>query len=492
MRTTMRGMAAALSAAVAGAVLGHRAGFQAAGRRPEGRWTVTDGAGAVPGGVAGDVTRVIVVGAGLAGLTVANALACAGVEVLVLEAGDRVGGRIRTAEIAGADVDLGAAWIHSPVGNPLSELCARAGVRRRPYDLDGLVAGAALVGEHGERAGGRFRRGLLRRAAGFEDAVADLAARAGDGATLADLVEVYCAADTDATRRSWVRFVLRTAIETELAAPLQAVPATALPGLPGFPEPYSGGDDVPVGGYRALLAALTPEVAIRTGAVVRSVRAGDDGVTVETADGHGERGSHVVVTVPLGVLKAGVIGFVPVLPPVKARAVAALGFGALEKVVLRYDARHWDDVTGFLIRHRDTPLRAWVDATGPVGAPTLVALAGGPAGAALASWEEEKVLRHARDLLRTAVSRSLPPPREAVVTRWHEDPFARGSYTHLTAGGGRAEIEALATPIAGRVLFAGEATSGDRFGHADGAFTSGVREAGRLLGTGSVELRIRG
>jgi polyamine oxidase len=70
-------------------------------------------------GGAEPVERVVVVGAGIAGLTVANALTHAGLDCLVLEARDRIGGRLHTVDLAGSPVDLGGSWIHTPVGNPM-------------------------------------------------------------------------------------------------------------------------------------------------------------------------------------------------------------------------------------------------------------------------------------------------------------------------------------------------------------------------------------
>src|SRR5262249_26802949 len=78
-----------------------------------------DGRSEVPAGAAGPVERVVVVGAGIAGLTVANALAHGGVECVVLEARGRIGGRLHTVDLAGSPVDLGGSWIHTPVGNPM-------------------------------------------------------------------------------------------------------------------------------------------------------------------------------------------------------------------------------------------------------------------------------------------------------------------------------------------------------------------------------------
>jgi monoamine oxidase len=88
-----------------------------------------DRRGDVPAGVSGPVERVVVVGAGIAGLTAANALAHGGVECVLLEARDRIGGRLHTVDLAGSPVDLGGSWIHMPGGgNPMHAFARLAGV----------------------------------------------------------------------------------------------------------------------------------------------------------------------------------------------------------------------------------------------------------------------------------------------------------------------------------------------------------------------------
>src|SRR5262249_27536356 len=75
--------------------------------------------------------RLIVVGAGIAGLTAADAARCAGAEVFVAEARDRLGGRIHTVPLGPGRVDLGGAWVHDPIGNPVTEALLAAGVQTR-------------------------------------------------------------------------------------------------------------------------------------------------------------------------------------------------------------------------------------------------------------------------------------------------------------------------------------------------------------------------
>ncbi len=93
-----------------------------------------DGNREVPGGIAEPVRRVLVVGGGIAGLTVANALHHAGVEYVVLEARGRVGGRLHTRDLAGSPVDLGGSWMLPPSGKPLRRFAREAGVECHPGD----------------------------------------------------------------------------------------------------------------------------------------------------------------------------------------------------------------------------------------------------------------------------------------------------------------------------------------------------------------------
>ena len=74
------------------------------------------------------------------------------------------------------------------------------------------------------------------------------------------------------------------------------------------------------------------------------------------------------------------------------------------------------------------------------------------------------------------------------MTGWADDPYAAGAYTHVPPGSSNADLDLLGTPVAGRLLFAGEHTQSARLGYADGAMTSGIREAKRLLGTPTVAL----
>jgi monoamine oxidase len=93
-----------------------------------------DGSTSIPGGLVGEPERVIIVGAGWAGLTAANALRNAGIDHVVLEGRDRIGGRAHTVDLDGVAVDLGCSWIHDPIDNPLTTFADQAAIARRNAD----------------------------------------------------------------------------------------------------------------------------------------------------------------------------------------------------------------------------------------------------------------------------------------------------------------------------------------------------------------------
>jgi polyamine oxidase len=91
-------------------------------------------------------------------------------------------------------------------------------------------------------------------------------------------------------------------------------------------------------------------------------------------------------------------------------------------------------------------------------------------------------------MLAEAIGGPCPEPTAMAVTSWANDPYSGGAYTHIRPGGNPADADLLGEPIGGRLLFAGEHTQSARMAYADGAMTSGIREAKRLLSEPSVHL----
>jgi len=444
-----------------------------------------DGGTDVPGGLTGPVERVLVVGAGISGLTVANALTQAGVECAVFEARDRVGGRLHTVDLDGCPVDLGGSWIHMPTGNPMSAFARLAEVSCRSADPVPEMAGFDC-GEGRRLSAAETSELLDVYLVRFPEAADGLLARLGPDASMAEAIDAFVAAagqPPGPARRA--RQMLHAGIEAESADLAGRQSLRWMWNELEYGGSYFG--DVPEGGYRRLVDAMASGVDVRLGRPVAEIAVSTGGVRVTTADGVLEEGSHVVVTVPLGVLKRGLPQFTPALPPDRRAAIERLGFGRFEKVALRFTEPFWRE-TGWphLMVFPRQPAEPMVWATGQDafgGGPVLVFFVFHSAAEQLAGVGSGAWVDWALGLLAAATGRPPPQPTAVAVTSWAADPWTAGAYTHVPPGASPADADLLGEPVGGRLLFAGEHTRSARLAYADGALTSGIREAKRLLGT---------
>ena len=329
------------------------------------------------GGSGGDASGpVLVVGAGFAGLAAADALRSAGRDVVVLEGRDRIGGRTWTADFGGAPVDLGAAWMHGIDGNPVADLARRRGIGWRPAEvIDETIA--AFDPHTGPLTLADLVTYVAVPQTGFEEAAGELRAALGPGASAAQGIDLYLERlGFRGAQRRWADFGLRQAIvELFYGGPADLTSLDALFEDSEIP----GGNQFPDGGYVRLVEELARGLDVRTGEIVETVRWDERGVQVETSRGT-HRGSHALVTVPLGVLQADAIRFEPALPARKRDAIARLDMGNFEKVVLRFPRAFWLDAgnhTTVYIADTYGEFPIFFDLSRFTGAPDLLCFCGG-------------------------------------------------------------------------------------------------------------------
>ena len=419
--------------------------------------------------------RVIVVGAGVAGLTAADAARCAGAEVVVLEARDRVGGRTWSVPFGPGAIDLGAAWIHGPVGNPVAEALTAAQIGARndgPYYSRMAVWEAGWVDAPDATA-------LTAAVMGDWDPAEALAGLSGSD-RFVDGVEWYIAdRELEGHARELVRFGLISIDGALVAAgPPDCI---SLAGVAAYAH-GAGGNLVPSGGYRTLVERLSAGLDVRLGAPVTRVEHGGANVVVH-ADGGTFEGDRAVVTVPLGVLRDGSVAFDPPLGGGHEVAVERLEMATLEKVAMRFPERFWPESV-WQITHvaGDRAFPVWFDFSRHVGSPTLIALYNPAIAPGLAEIPAEERAGPALEVLRKMFG-SVPDPDETLVTDWTGDPWALGSYSYVPVGATADDMRCLAEPVSDRLLLAGEATVRESYGTVHAAFGSGLRAAGRALGT---------
>ena len=410
-------------------------------------------------------SRVIVVGAGISGLAAARELVNRGHAVTIVEGRDRVGGRIWTDRSLGVPVDCGASWIHGVRGNPLTELTGQFGIRTVPtdfdaaplYDIDGTEVPDALL----ERALEKMERFV-------RDARRESGPDRGIGLALRESIQERI---TDERMQRIVTWLVRSEISVEYATDSETISREHY----DEDEQYPGHHVVFPDGYGSLVRALADQLArdgveFQLNQPVRLIRTTTQAARVETAQSSFE-GDSVIVTLPLGVLKAGTVRFEPELPDWKRQTIQRLGFGTMNKVFLRFPNIFWPQDAHFIgfVAERAGRFPEFLNYSVYNGQPLLMAFSAGRS--AHFEGTDAQVAAEARAVLGRNFGQ-IPDASAFVVTRWHRDPFALGSYSHWAVGTSSDEFRALGRPI-GRLFFAGEACNPTYFATVHGALQSG-------------------
>ncbi|MFO0550579.1 MAG: FAD-dependent oxidoreductase [Polyangiaceae bacterium] len=413
------------------------------------------------------------VGAGVAGLAAAHELSQAGKRVVVLEARDRIGGRLCTSRVwPDMPLDLGASWIHGSKGNPIRDLARELGVETRATNWERI----RLYRADGKLAGDDERERLAKR---LEDLVGAVGRDPGDAADLKSALEAASRElNMTARERDDLAFAYVSEIEQDLAADLAELSPQAAD--EGRAEP--GDDLVMPGGYDQILRGLTPGVDVRLSHIVEKIRHGSDGVHVETNRGV-LSAAYAIVTLPIGVLKAGRVTFEPGLGEAKKTAITRLGSGLLNKLYLQFDRPFWPEDAELFgrLNQKNGEFASLMNMGAYMGKPVLMWFHAGSAARRFERLTDAQAVAASQASLKDMFGAGVREPIGCQVTRWASDPFSLGSYSFLARGATPEDRVALAAPEGERLLFAGEATESDYSATIHGAFLSGQREARRVL-----------
>jgi monoamine oxidase len=444
---------------------------------------------------------VVVVGAGLAGLAAARALAAAGRDVVVLEGRDRVGGRTLNERVGDGDADvveLGGQWV-GPTQHRLLALARELGVPTFPT----YATGASLFSW-----GGRVRRyrGTIPRInpavlADVGQAMARLNRMARSVPPEAPWTAPRAATWDAMTFATWMRRNLATrGGRALLQLALEGVWATdpsepsllhvlfyinSAGSLEALTDTEGGAQqDRFVGGSQLLslrmAEALGPERIVLS-ATVRAVEQDAAGVTVRADGATAVRARHAIVAIPVPLTAR--IAWTPALPHARDALTQRLAMGSVVKCMAIYDEPFWraDGLSG-TATDADGPVKVMFDNSPPSGRP----------GVLLAFFEgraAQDAMRATRDQRRAQVTRQLAAlfgPRAAKPERyvdqaWGQEELSRGCYgAYLPPGGWTGFGAALRAPV-GRVHWAGAETATAWNGYMDGAVASGERAATAIL-----------
>lgn len=419
--------------------------------------------------------RVLVIGAGLAGLAASRELKQAGHQVVVLEARDRIGGRIWTSnKWPDLPLDLGATWIHGGTGNPITDLANQLGASRLVTSYERTViynTNGQILSEAEEAQLDSIREQVFYMLRKAQDSDADISVRQAVA-----LLEKKFAGNPAALR--FLNFCLSGGIEQEYAGSASRLSAHWYDSVKEF-----DGDDVLFAqGFKIIAEHLAQDVDIKLSQVVKEIRWQESEVRVRTTDNEFVA-DRVVVTLPLGVLQHNDVRFVPELPEAKRNAISKLGMGVLNKCYLRFPQAFWPDDMDWLeyVPEQHGEWTEWVSFKRATQLPVLLGFNAADHGREIEAWSDGQIVASAMETLKTIFGANIPQPIDYQITRWASDPFTRGSYSYNAIGSTPKMRGALANPLNGQLFFAGEATNRDYFGTAHGAYLSGLRAARDVL-----------
>ena len=428
--------------------------------------------------------QVIVIGAGLSGVTTAWALKQAGISSVVLEGRSRIGGRIHSSyKWTDIPVDLGASWVtHVPV-NPLVDIARANKIELKKSNLFHLNLNEAK-GNGNSLTDDQIDDLLVNFGAVYAGVKLEAAARRRRGrpdiALSKVLPDVLDAAGLKKQKRRGVEYFINMSITEPYAADAEDL------SLYEWDDDYTlvpAGWFVVPGGFGKIVEVLAKGLDIRQEHVVTTIAYDDDGVIVETKHHGSFRAPYAVITVPHGVLAKKRIRFEPKLPAWKQAAIDRIHTSLSDKFWFLFPRKFWKstrDIVGRIDPKGKGEWSTWVNFHRYTKEPVLMVFNRTEHAEALEKMSDEAVMKEAIKVLRDEFGPRTPDPIDMQRSKWLSDPFSSGTLPHLPPGATSEDHRILARRV-GRLGFAGDSTHAELPGTTLGAFESGLREAGKLI-----------
>ncbi len=410
---------------------------------------------------------VIIIGAGISGLAAAKKLKEKGFKVIVLEAQDKVGGRLRSNRSLGVAFDEGASWIHGVNGNPITTLAQQAGMNTfetldeslKSYDIGGVLRDVTTYNNTEEA---------------FYDVLDTLMNHGNPNQSFETVFNnLY---PTQAGDRLW-RFFISTYLTFD-TGDLNNLSSL----LYNEGEVFGGVEKIATNGYDTIPVYLANGLNVQLNQRVSKIDYSGKKIQVSHNTSISEA-DYVIVSVPLGVLKANKIQFIPDLPPTKQNAVEKVGMSCVNKFLLTWDTAFWDDVQ-YLSYTPDAKDKFNYFVNVKKFHPTVNALmtfAYADYARQTESMSDAQVIDEIMMHLRDIYGNSIPNPTNMLRTKWQSNENAFGAYSYTSVGTEMKHFGDLAAEINDKVFFAGEHTEAEYFSTAHGAYLSGIREADKII-----------
>jgi monoamine oxidase len=430
---------------------------------------------------------VLIIGAGVSGIACADQLnkTNPNTTVILLEARNRILGRVHTSRDLGFAAEIGAQWIHGPNGNPLSELVSKFNVSTIATDFESEIFYDIRNGtgvELNSREKDKFAAGVA--------AVPTEMASSETDKSLKEVLDTIKAKGTftPLSSRLWD---LNLVLEQEIEYADNAKYLSAWYWKEAIA--YPGKDVLMPNGYDQMFTPLAEKMNIKLNSEVSTVSLNAETgiVTVTVKGGTQYLTKKVVVSVPLGVLKKGSITFSPALPQDKLTSINRLGMGTLNKNWILFPKDSLVNLPGnfALIDTTDTFIQ-FINFRKLTTTDALMVFTHGDYARSIEGLTNQQISDRVLVLLKK-IAPSIPNPISFQFSRWSIDPYAYGSYSFQAVGSTPKDYQAMAKTVGNYLFFAGEHAHTTRYSTVHGAYMRGIEVAKEIASMSSMSSSVQ-
>ena len=412
--------------------------------------------------------RIIVVGAGISGLTAAKRLQENGFQVLVLEAQKSHGGRIKTDYSKGHPIELGASWIHGPNNNPVTKIAKKVEVKTYLTDDNSLK----IYDSKGKLLDNKTSNIEYEK---YVNALTQIEKSSNKNESFE---KVFHEKYSDKSSDDLWQYMLSAYLEFDVGGDISNLSSKYF----YYDEEFNGEDKIITNGYNLITDHLAKDLNIQYYTKVDSIKYENDKVEV-ISEYQKYKADAAIVTVPLGVLQKEKIKFIPSLPDKKIEAIKRLKMGTVNKYILKWDSAFWDTKTQYfgITTKEKGAFNYFMNCKTFQDKNILMTFSFGNESIELENKSDSTIKEQIMKNLKLMFGNNIPYPNFMIRTKWNSDNFTFGSYSYASVGSKKNDFKTISKSIKNKVFFAGEHTSQDYRGTVHGAYLSGIREAENVI-----------